>query len=239
VPGLSSRAITTATEDTVANCALKTFSAEVDSADDETLQEMLRGLSAYVDYNASRPPAFDDEPRMRPMQGTHMDDFIQDNKSSAADPLNFWSDDESDGQDALESLQHLTAFWAPRNGDIKILPPLYAQQITLLTGTSIFFEEAEKRCRLFQGDFRLALDKLLRLEPLLVCDHSSIPPFIDELTASGNLQETTPRAVPHGQRKPARLAAQSERCPNRVRQYASIPSLIPSRYRQQSGAIPL
>ncbi|KAK5231122.1 hypothetical protein LTR72_000302 [Exophiala xenobiotica] len=145
----------------------QTFSAEVDSADDETLQEMLRGLSAYVDYNASRPPAFDDEPRMRPMQGTHMDDFIQDNKSSAADPLNFWSDDESDGQDALESLQHLTAFWAPRDGDIKILPPLYAQQITLLTGTSIFFEEAEKRCRLFQGDFRLALDKLLRLEPLL------------------------------------------------------------------------
>ncbi len=185
--------MTTTTEDTIADCAFKTFSAEVDSADDDTLQEMLRGLSAYVDYNASRPPAFDDEPRMRPMQGTHMDDFVQDNKSSAADPLNFWADDESDGQDALESLQHLTAFWTPRNGDIKILPPLYAEQITLLTGTTIFFEEAEKRCRLFQGDFRLALDKLLRLEPLLVCDFSSIPPSMD---VTDNLRKSSRNNIP-------------------------------------------
>ena len=154
---------------------------------------MLRGLSAYVDYNASRPPAFDDEPRMRPMQGTHMDDFVQDNKSSAADPLNFWSDDESDGQDALESLQHLTAFWTPRNGDIRILPPLYAEQITLLTGTTIFFEEAEKRCRLFQGDFSLALDKLLRLEPLLVYDFSSIPPSMD---VADNLRKSSRNNIP-------------------------------------------
>ena len=185
--------MTTTTEDTIADCAFKTFSAEVDSADDDTLQEMLRGLSAYVDYNASRPPAFDDEPRMRPMQGTHMDDFVQDNKSSAADPLNFWSDDESDGQDALESLQHLTAFWTPRNGDIRILPPLYAEQITLLTGTSIFFEEAEKRCRLFQGDFSLALDKLLRLEPLLVYDFSSIPPSMD---VADNLRKSSRNNTP-------------------------------------------
>lgn len=116
----------------------------------------------------SRGLAFDEEERVKPLEGTVTDDYIRDTRSQDG-PLGDWLPDvDSDGQDALESLQHLTAFWTPRNGDIKILPHLYAQQITNLTGTSIYFEEAEQRCRLFHGQFSIALEKLQRLEPLLV-----------------------------------------------------------------------
>ncbi|KIX01571.1 uncharacterized protein Z518_09297 [Rhinocladiella mackenziei CBS 650.93] len=145
----------------------QTFSAEVDKGDRETMLHLLARLSGYIEYNQTNQPGFDDEPRIRPMDGIVMEDVIRDDRSEDNGLLEYWSDDESDGQDALESLQHLIAYWKPRNGDISILPSMYAQEINRLTGTSLFAEEAEKRYRLFQGDFRLALEKLSRLEPLL------------------------------------------------------------------------
>lgn len=125
-------------------------------------------MSGYIDYNVARELAFDDEPRIRPMEGTIMEDFLRDDRSFGDGLLDYESDDESDGQDALESLQHLITYWKPLSGDISILPEPYAREIARLTGTSLFAEEAEKRYRLFQGNFRLALEKLERLEPLLV-----------------------------------------------------------------------
>ena len=65
-------------------------------------------------------------------------------------------------------MQHLTAYWKPKSGNIGILPPMYAKEITRITGSSLFAEVAEKRYRVVHGNFQLALDKLLRLEPLLV-----------------------------------------------------------------------
>ncbi|KAJ9633294.1 uncharacterized protein PV06_00987 [Exophiala oligosperma] len=145
----------------------QTFSTEVDPGDDRTLLTILHQVSNYVTAYESRGLAFDEEERVKPLEGTVTDDYIRDTRSQDG-PLGDWLPDvDSDGQDALESLQHLTAFWTPRNGDIKILPHLYAQQITNLTGTSIYFEEAEQRCRLFHGQFSIALEKLQRLEPLL------------------------------------------------------------------------
>jgi len=125
-------------------------------------------MSGYIDYNVHRELAFDDEPRIRPMEGTVMDDFIRDDRSYGNGLLDYASEEESDGQDALESLQHLITYWKPQSGDITILPETYSREISRLTGTTLFAEEAEKRYRLFQGDFHLALAKLERLEPLLV-----------------------------------------------------------------------
>ncbi|KIW19969.1 hypothetical protein PV08_00544 [Exophiala spinifera] len=149
------------------NAPFITFGADTQANDDRTLPTILHQVSNYVTAHESRGLAFDEDERVKPMEGTVTDDHIRDTKSLDG-PLGDWMPDvDSDGQDALESLQHLTAFWTPHKEDIKILPPLYAQQISKLTRTSIYFEEAEKRCRLFQGKFQTALEKLKRLEPLL------------------------------------------------------------------------
>jgi hypothetical protein len=146
------------------------FSAEVDLQDKETLPNLLARMSNYINFNLSHQPGFEDEPRIRAMEGTFIQDFIGDDKSYDNGLLEYHqSDEESEGQDALENLQHLIAYWKPRGGDIRILPHIYAQEITRLTGSSLFAEEAEKRYRLFHGDFHLAREKLLKLEPLLVC----------------------------------------------------------------------
>jgi hypothetical protein len=146
----------------------KTFSAEVDPKDKETMAHLLTRVSGYIKYYQTHQPGFDDEPRIYPIEGTVIKDIIPDDGSDDNGLLEYRSDDESDNEDPLKSLQHLTAYWRPRNGDLSILLPMYAQEISRLTGTAIFAEEAEKRYRLYQGDFNLAREKLLRLEPLLV-----------------------------------------------------------------------
>lgn len=138
---------------------------------------LLTLLSGYIEYHLSHQIGFDDEPRIRPMEGTVLEDFIRDDKSCDNGLLEYQSDDDSDGQDALEGLQHLITYWKPRCGDISILPPVYVEEIKRLTGAELFAEVAEKRYRVIQGDFRSALAKLVRLEPLLVnATLSPLPP---------------------------------------------------------------
>lgn len=139
--------------------------------DRETGERFLKHLARYIDFDQSQQRGFDEEPRIRPVEGTVIHDLIPDDRSKYGDNalLDSLSDDESDDdQDALQSLQHLTTYWKPRNRDISILLPMYAQEITRITGSSLFVEEAEKQYRIFQGNFGLAHEKLLRLEPLLV-----------------------------------------------------------------------
>jgi hypothetical protein len=71
-------------------------------------------------------------------------------------------------------LQHLTTHWKPQDGDIEILPRMYANEISKLTGTELFAKPAEKRYRLLNGDFHSALRKLSNVEPLLVSQTRSI-----------------------------------------------------------------
>lgn len=138
------------------------------------MPHLLTQIAGTIEYYQANQPGFDDEPRIFPIEGTVMVDPMREDESDDNGLLEYQSDDESDNEDPLKSLQHLTAYWKPRSGDLTILLPMYAQEITRLTGTDIFAEEAEKRYRLFQGDFNLAREKLLRLEPLLVCLQSSV-----------------------------------------------------------------
>ncbi|EXJ88378.1 hypothetical protein A1O1_05308 [Capronia coronata CBS 617.96] len=149
------------------------------------MPHLLARVAGYIDYYQTNQPGFDDEPRIHPIEGTVMDDPMRDDNSDDNGLLEYQSDDESDNEDPLKSLQHLTAYWKPRCGDITVLLPMYAQEITRLTGTDIFAEEAEKRCRLYQGDFNLAGEKLLRLEPLLETFKKQRDN--ESLTSSGNL----------------------------------------------------
>jgi hypothetical protein len=152
----------------VADLPVQTFSSEVDMDDNETMAIFLDRLATFIDYHQSREAGFDEESRIRPIEGTFIEDFIRDVMSEDNALLEYQSDDESDDQDALESLKHLTAYWKPRGGDISILPAMYAREISRLTGASLYAEEAEKRYRIYQGNFTLAQQKLVRLEPLLV-----------------------------------------------------------------------
>ena len=102
------------------------------------------------------------------MLGTIIDDLIPEDIINDPPLLRYDSDTDSADGDALEPMQHLTAYWRPKNGRISMLPAMYAKEVTQLTGSSLFAEEAEKRYRIFQGNFQLARDKLVRLEPLLV-----------------------------------------------------------------------
>jgi hypothetical protein len=163
---------TSATEDR-ANHGLQAFCAEIDQDDSQTMRDFLARMAGYIEFQHSAPPTLDDEPRIRPMQGTLIDDLIPEDIIEDPPLLKYDSDSELSDGDALEPMQHLTTYWKPRNGRISILPPMYAKEITQLTGSSLFAEEAEKRYRIFQGNFKLALEKLLRLEPLLV--RSSYP----------------------------------------------------------------
>ena len=151
-----------------ANDDLQAFCAEIDQDDKQTMPDFLARLAGYIEREQSAPPTLDDEPRIRPMPGTIIDDLIPEDAMEDPPLLRYESDAESSDGDALEPMQHMTMYWKPRNGRIGILPHMYAKEITQSTGSSLFAEEAEKRYRIFQGNIKLALEKLLRLEPLLV-----------------------------------------------------------------------
>ncbi|KAL2399709.1 hypothetical protein ABEF94_000492 [Exophiala dermatitidis] len=148
------------------DAANKIFTSETEDRD--ALPNLLTTVSGYIENQENIQLGIDDEPRLRPMPGCVLSDPMADNSSDDNELLDYHSDEESDdNEDPLQSLQHLTAYWKPRSGDLSILLPAYAQEIRRLTGTEIFVEVAEKRYRLFQGNFKLAREKLLRLEPLL------------------------------------------------------------------------
>jgi hypothetical protein len=152
----------------LANCVFQAFCAEVDQDDNKTMQDFLTRMAGYIEYQLSAPPALDDEPRIWPLQGTVIEDLIPQDLTADRALLQYDSDTESSDGDALEPMQHMTAYWKPQSGDISILPPMYAKEIAQLTGSSLFAEEAEKRYRILQGNIQLAHEKLGRLEPLLV-----------------------------------------------------------------------
>ncbi|KAJ9615735.1 hypothetical protein H2200_001812 [Cladophialophora chaetospira] len=162
----------------------QTFCAEVDQDDNQTLQEFLARMAGYIDCQQSTQFALDDELRLRPKAGTTMEDLIPEDVVDDQALLKYSSDSDSDG-DALETMQHLTAYWKPKCGNINILTPMYAKEITRLTGSSLFAEEAEKRYRIFQGNFQLALEKLLRVEPLLETFDTQSPN--SSMRAAGNI----------------------------------------------------
>ena len=160
------------------------------------MRDFLARMAGYVELQQSALPALDEEPRIRPMQGTVIDDVIPEDIIDDLPLLRYESDSESSDGDALEPMKHLTTYWKPRNGRISILPPMYARAITESTGSSLFAEEAEKRYRIFQGDFQLALEKLLRLEPLLVRSSVSFLGTVADLSTHSRKHSKRNQEIP-------------------------------------------
>jgi hypothetical protein len=79
--------------------------------------------------------------------------------------------------DPLQALEHLTAYWHPRNGNIDILTTAIAEKLGKVTEYySIYPEKSRGRVRLVGGAFNMALRKLQTLEPLLEMQHAKRPP---------------------------------------------------------------
>jgi hypothetical protein len=67
---------------------------------------------------------------------------------------------------------HVTAYWTPRDGDIKILTTAIAEQVSALTDCSIYPEPLQARIRLVGGNHKAALRKLQNLENRLVSSNT-------------------------------------------------------------------
>jgi len=153
----------------------QTFSFTVDRNDNTTAPYILSQLKSYLDFHESRQHELDDDILLRPMEGTVVrgSPRHQEMRTVRHDLVEYDDDDDSEDQDVWQSLQHITAYWKPANGDLNILTTGIAKEIAELTACGLHPEPAEKRMRLVGGDFNLALEKLQNLDPLLVC-HSPL-----------------------------------------------------------------
>ncbi|KEF59492.1 uncharacterized protein A1O9_04336, partial [Exophiala aquamarina CBS 119918] len=142
----------------------------LEGGDDEkarVVSELMMRLDGYIEYSQDRVSGFEIGLRCLPVEGIFPDDYDVDEDPGTQQLLEYDSDGAADDRDALESLQHLSTHWKPEDGDITILPRMYANEISKLTGTDLFARLAEKRYLLLNGDFKRALQKLSNLEPLL------------------------------------------------------------------------
>lgn len=135
-------------------------------------------LDGYIEDIQDRVSGFENGLRCLPVDGIFPYNYDVDEEPGTQPLLEYDSDGAADDQDALGSLQHLTTYWKPEDGDIAILPRMYANEISKLTGTNIFARPVEKRYRLLNGDFHRALQKLSNLEPLLVSQTRNVHSII-------------------------------------------------------------
>lgn len=98
--------------------------------------------------------------------------------------LEYDSGGDADEDDVVEGIGPFIFDWKPQCGDINILPRMYANEISKITGTDLFVKVAEKRYGLINGDVQLARQKLSNIEPLLVQSNHISHPYL-QLTQLG------------------------------------------------------
>ena len=147
---------------------MQVLSCALDRNDTATTQFLLAQLKLFIDQENKKPQVI--EPAIRPLEGALVRTEIDYSNTRHEVPglvdvgLNGYHPDN----DPLKALQHVTTYWIPEGGEIKILTTAVAEKIAGLTGCSIYPESLEARVRLVGGDFNAALKKLQNLEPLLV-----------------------------------------------------------------------
>lgn len=84
-------------------------------------------------------------------------------------------DFDQDSDDSTENTSSgeggAAAYWKPNGGDISILLQDIARAVADATESFLFPEPSQQRVRLLHGNTQSALEKLKRLEPLLVGPH--------------------------------------------------------------------
>ncbi len=147
--------------------------------DERAVKIFAATFKSVLDYNQGirkKKEIFDftNEELVKPIEGTvlpEIDDSgnILQHFDSGVDLI--LVDDDSDEDDSTDntSLGGLPSlYWSPQCGDISILPTETAAAIANLTNCMICKEPESRRVRLINGDIYMALEKLQRLEALLV-----------------------------------------------------------------------
>lgn len=133
------------------------------------VSQLLGRLDGYIEFNHNRVSGFETGLRCRPVPGVFPDnDDFTDEDFGVQKLLEYDSGGDADDEDVLEGLQPMIVDWKPSSGDINIVPRMYANEISKLTGTDLFAKPTEKKYSLLNGDVQLALQKLSNMEPLLV-----------------------------------------------------------------------
>ena len=151
---------------------LQVLACSIDRSDIGTERFLLDQYKLFVDHERKNPQVI--EPAIRPLEGALVRTEIDyaNTKHDTAGLLDVTVNSYNlDSNDPLKALEHVTTYWAPRGGNIKILTTAVAEEIAKLTACSIYPESLEGRVRLVGGDFNVALTKLQNLEPLLVSYH--------------------------------------------------------------------
>lgn len=129
-----------------------------------------------------------DSPRLQPLPNTTLPTLsgslrIEDLRppNNALIDFEYDSDDSTENSSSAEGGNSL--YWQPACGDTTILSQDVAIALADLTECFIFHQAESKRVHLMHGNTVLALEKLNRLEPLLVSfidplNHSHTNPFI-------------------------------------------------------------
>ena len=141
----------------------------LDGQDTTTAPYFLAQLRYFTNQHAGNPVII--EPRIYRINELVASKALNEEIGQSLGLLDIYDEDDgsdSGDEDALQSMQHLTTYWYPKEGDIKILNTAVAESVASLTGCSIYPEPQESRVRLVNGDFTLALKKLQNIEPLLV-----------------------------------------------------------------------
>jgi len=145
------------------------FTCTVDRNDTTVTPYFIAKLKAYIDYQQHKEHDFDEEPRLQAFEGIKAQDAILEDEDDGETKLvDLDDDDELDDVDTMRSMQHVTDFWRPENGDLSILTTGIAAEIASLAQCGLAAEPAEKRVRVYNGDFQMAVRKLKNLEPLIV-----------------------------------------------------------------------
>ena len=105
-----------------------------------------------------------------PLPGLHLDSRDGDLLS-----LSSGEDSDEDGDATDQTMDHMTAYWKPEQGNIMMLTTSIAEALSALTGSSISSEPLTGRVCIRGGDFSRCLMKLKNLEKLLA---SAYPPGV-------------------------------------------------------------
>ena len=156
------------------NQTLQLLSCSVDRNDNGTVQSLLTQLKLFVDQEKKKTQVI--EPTIRPLEGALVRTEIDYTHTKHELPglVDIGVNGNNADSDPLKALEHLTTYWVPEGGEIKILTTSIAENIASITGCSLYPEPLEARVRLVGGDFSDALKKLQNLEPLLVSHSSSL-----------------------------------------------------------------
>ena len=134
------------------------------------MKEFLAQLKAYIEQQQQQDPDPYQSPRIRPFEGTVLEDPLSLEDAKAEEDLLSLSSEHSqdDAPIPSETPDHLTVYWQPEHCNIGMLPGETAQAISNLTGCILASDPSRDRFRIFNGETRRAQQKLKNLEKLLV-----------------------------------------------------------------------